>query len=143
MATRVLGSLALLAAGSVHLQQYLWLYSTIPTIGRLFLLHFAGSTLLGVGLLVPFERLLPRRGRIVADGLAAAAMLLAGVSLVLLAVAERRPLFGFMEPGFDPAAIQAARASEWATLALVGASLITRHLPFSSPRARRIREVIT
>ena len=70
-------------------------------------------------------------------------MLLAGVSLVLLAVAERRPLFGFMEPGFDPAAIQAARASEWATLALVGASLITRHLPFSSPRARRIREVIT
>ena len=52
-ATRFLGALSLLAVGAVHLQQYDYLYSTIPTIGTLFLLNFAGATVIGLGLLAP------------------------------------------------------------------------------------------
>src|SRR5947208_15332425 len=62
LTARVLGALSLLAVGAVHLQQYDDLYSAIPTIGTLFVLNFVAATLLGVGLLVPFE-LLWRRGR--------------------------------------------------------------------------------
>ena len=47
LAARYAGALALLAVGLVHLQQYLKLYSEIPTIGPLFLLNFAGATALG------------------------------------------------------------------------------------------------
>lgn len=43
-AARILGALSVLAVGAVHLQQYDYLYSTIPTIGTLFLLNFAGAT---------------------------------------------------------------------------------------------------
>ncbi|MCL6441374.1 MAG: hypothetical protein K6T27_07765, partial [Thermoleophilum sp.] len=59
---RALGALSLLAVGAVHLQQYLSLYSAIPTIGALFLLNFAGATAIGLGLLAPVERLLGRLG---------------------------------------------------------------------------------
>src|SRR5437867_4449622 len=57
---RALGALSLLAVGAVHLQQYVTLYSAIPTIGTLFVLNFAGATALGLGLLAPVERWLPR-----------------------------------------------------------------------------------
>jgi hypothetical protein len=42
---------------------------------------------------------------------AAGGLGLAAGSRVLLTVAERRPLFGFREPGYDPAAIAASRRS--------------------------------
>src|SRR5690242_15622547 len=58
LALRALGALAVLAVGAVHLQQYLWLYSAIPTIGTLFILNFAGATAVGIGLLAPVERVL-------------------------------------------------------------------------------------
>ena len=61
LTARMLGALSLLAVGAVHLQQYDDLYSAIPTIGTLFVLNFVAATVLGVGLLVPFE-LLWRRG---------------------------------------------------------------------------------
>src|SRR5262245_44828699 len=38
LAARVLGALALLAVGIIHLQQYVETYSEIPTIGPLFVL---------------------------------------------------------------------------------------------------------
>jgi hypothetical protein len=44
LAARVLGALSLLAVGAVHLQQYFELYSSIPTIGTLFLLNVVGAT---------------------------------------------------------------------------------------------------
>src|SRR5207253_7731525 len=50
---RTVGALSLLAVGAVHLQQYLTLYSAIPTIGTLFVLNFAGATAIGLGLLAP------------------------------------------------------------------------------------------
>jgi hypothetical protein len=49
---RVLGALALLAVGGVHLQQYVYDYfSVIPTIGPLFLVNFIAATALGLLLL--------------------------------------------------------------------------------------------
>ena len=55
-------ALAVLSVGSVHLQQYNFLYSSIPTIGTLFLLNFVGATAIGLGLLAPVERMLGRLG---------------------------------------------------------------------------------
>ena len=55
--TRALGGLALLAVGGVHFQQYRYeFYSSIPTIGPLFLATFVGATTLGLFLLVPIRR---------------------------------------------------------------------------------------
>ena len=51
-------------------------------------------------------------------------------------IAERRPLFGFMEPGYNPAAIRAAQVSEIAAVALLGVYLVARHVPVGSPRRR-------
>jgi hypothetical protein len=51
LGVRALGALAVLVVGAIHLQQYLKLYSAIPTIGTLFVLNFAGATAIGLGLL--------------------------------------------------------------------------------------------
>jgi len=136
LAARVLGALSLLAVGAVHLQQYEDLYSTIPTIGTLFVWNFVGATLLGLGLLLPFERLSRRWGALVVAALALGGIALAGVSYAFLLIAERRPLFGFMEPGYNPAAIHAAQISEIATVPLLGVYLVARHVAIGSPRRR-------
>lgn len=113
LAARLLGALAVLAVGAVHLQQYDYLYSAIPTIGTLFLLNFVGATAIGVGLLAPLESALGRRwGGLAVDGLAAAGIGLAATSFAFLAISEQTPLFGFMEPGYDPTAILASRVAE-------------------------------
>jgi hypothetical protein len=132
----VLGALSLLAVGAVHLHQYEGLYSAIPTIGTLFVLNFAGATVFGVGLLLPFERLSKRWGALVVAGLALGGIAVAAVSYVFLLIAERRPLFGFMEPGYNPAAIRAAQVSEIAAVALLGVYLAARHVPVRSPGRR-------
>jgi hypothetical protein len=126
LAPRVLGALATLAVGSVHLQQYFELYSAVPTIGTLFVLNFAGATVIGVALLAPIERVPGRLGRVAAPLLAVAAIGLAVSSFVFLLVSERTPLFGFMEPGYDPAGIAAARISEIATVVLLSGFLVAR-----------------
>jgi hypothetical protein len=140
LTARGLGALSLLAVGVVHLQQYDDLYSAIPTIGSLFVLNFIGATVLGVGLLVPIERLSRRWGALVVAGLALGGIALAVVSYVFLLIAERRPLFGFMEPGYSPAAIRAAQVSEIATVALLGVYLVARRVPFKSPNRRPATE---
>src|SRR5262245_46533495 len=81
LAVRVLGALAVLAVGIVHLQQYLKLYSAIPTIGTLFVLNFAGATAIAVGLLAPVQRLLGSRW----GGRALSLLALAGVGLAATA----------------------------------------------------------
>jgi hypothetical protein len=120
----VLGALATLAVGAVHLQQYSKLYSAVPTIGTLFVLNFAGATVLGVALLTPIERLAGRFGHIVVDLLALAAIGLAATAFVFLLISEHTGLFGFKEPGYDPTGIAAARISEIATVVLLGAFLV-------------------
>lgn len=136
VAARVLGALSLLAVGAVHLQQYEDLYSAIPTIGTLFVWNFVGATVLGLGLLVPFDRVSRRWGPRVVAVLALGGIAVAAVSYVFLLIAERRPLFGFMEPGYNPAAIRAAQVSEIATVALLGVFLVARHVPIGSPHRR-------
>jgi hypothetical protein len=118
LAARVLGALALLATGAVHLQQYLKLYSQIPTIGTLFVLNFAGATVIGIGLLVPIKR--------IAGLLALAGIALAATAFAFLLISEHTPLFGFMEPGYDPPAIAAARAAEVVTVLSLCTFLISK-----------------
>jgi hypothetical protein len=125
-ATRVLGALSVLAVGAVHLQQYLWLYSAVPTIGMLFILNFVVGVVIGLALLSPLERAAGRRG----PGLVVLIMLggiaLATVSFALLLVSEHVSLFGFREPGYDPPAIAASRGAEIAAVVFLGASLAAR-----------------
>jgi hypothetical protein len=128
LAARVLGALSLLAVGAVHLQQYLELYSDIPTIGTLFLLNFVGATVTGLGLLAPLERLRGPLGCALVTLLALAGVAQAATAFVFLYISERTPLFGFTEPGYDPAAILTARISEAATVVLLGAFLAARLL---------------
>src|SRR5262245_86179 len=125
-ALRVLGALSLLAVGAVHLQQYRYLYSAIPTIGTLFVLNFAGATALGLGLLLPLERLLGRWGRVAVTLLALGGVGLAASSFVGLLISERTPLFGFMEPGYAPPALMASRVAELVTVGLLGSFLLAR-----------------
>jgi hypothetical protein len=128
---------ALGLVGGVHLKEYLDGYADIETIGALFLLNFFSATLIAFGLLLPIERSLAHWvGRAVAarwGGVAITALALGGVgvsagSLVMLMIAERRPLFGFMEPGFHPEMILLARISEVATVLLLGAYLLAQPL---------------
>jgi hypothetical protein len=126
LGARVLGAVSLLAVGAVHLQQYFELYSEIPTIGTLFVLNFVGATIVGLALLAPVERLLGRVG-----GAALALLTLSGIgqaatAFVFLWISERTPLFGFMEPGYDPEAILAARIAEVATVIFLGAFAVAR-----------------
>jgi hypothetical protein len=117
-ALRTLGALSVLAVGAVHLQQYFSLYSSIPTIGTLFVLNFVGATVIGLGLLAPVERLYDRPPGVLPALLALGGIGLAATSFVFLLISERTPLFGFMEPGYDPTAILASRVAE--TLAVLG-----------------------
>jgi hypothetical protein len=126
LAVRGVGALSLLAVGAVHLQQYLYLYSAIPTIGTLFVLNFVGATAIGLGLLAPIERLLGRWGSAAVALLALGGVGLAATAFVSLLVSERTPLFGFMEPGYDPPAIMAARVAELVTVGLLGSFLLGR-----------------
>jgi hypothetical protein len=128
LGARVLGAVSLLAVGAVHLQQYFELYSDIPTIGTLFVLNFVGATVVGLSILAPVERLLGRFG-----GAALALLTLAGIAqaataFVFLWISERTPLFGFMEPGYDPDAILASRIAEVGTVVFLGAFAAARFL---------------
>jgi hypothetical protein len=126
LAVRVLGALSLLAVGAVHMQQFYSLYSTIPTIGTLFVLNFVGATAIGVGLLAPVERLLGRWGGPVLALLALGGVALAATAFVFLLISEHTPLFGFMEPGYDPPAILASRIAEAAAVLSLGSLLAAR-----------------
>lgn len=107
----------------------------VPTIGPLFLVNFAVATVLSVVLLAPVDRWVGRWGGALVALAAAGGLGLAAGSLVLLTVAERRPLFGFREPGYDPAAIAASRGAEVATVILLG--LYLAHLAGRAAAHRR------
>ena len=137
LAARLLGALALLSVGAVHLQQYQKLYSAVPTIGLLFLVNFAAATVLGIALLAPLARWAGRRGRALHALAAAGGMGLAAGSFVMLVVADHRPLFGFREPGYDPTAIAASRGAEIATVVLLGLYLGAQLLGGTARRRSR------
>lgn len=126
LAARWLGALALLAVGAVHLQQYFELYSSVPTIGTLFVLNFAAAAALGVALLAPIERWGGRWGGALLALATAGGVALAAVTFAMLAISESQPLFGFQEPGYDPVAIAASRVADVATVILLGGYLVVR-----------------
>lgn len=116
---RLIGALALLATGYIHIEQYYVAdYRVIPTIGTLFLLNFIGGTILGLYLLVP-NRGGVGRGRWLLDSLAAlSGWGLAAISLVALEISEHTPLFGFMEHGYRSAIVFAVVAEGVVVVAL-------------------------
>jgi hypothetical protein len=131
---RFLGALAVLGVGAVHLEAYTGPYSAIPTIGTLFVLNFVAATAIGLVLLAPLEHVAGAWAGVAVALVTAAGMVLAGVSYVMLFISERRPLFGFQEPGYDPAAISASRWLEVAAFALLGVSLLLRFATRSPAR---------
>ena len=135
LAARVLGALAVLAVGAVHLHEYEGLYSQIPTIGALFFLNFLGATAIGLGLLAPVERIAGRHGSALVILLALAGIALATVALAFLLISQHTALFGFKEPGYDPTGIDAARAAEVATVIFLVAFLVGR-LGLNAPMRR-------
>jgi hypothetical protein len=123
--TRTLGAVALLVIGGVHFQQYHYdFYSSIPTIGPLFLANFIAATALGVFLLSPF-RARGRRGRLLDQAAALAGVGLAASGFVALMISEHTPLFGFKEHGYR-FAIVLALASEALAVALLSLFLARR-----------------
>lgn len=115
---RMLGAVAVLVVGGVHLQQYLAGYHTIHVIGTLFLLNFIGATLIGLGLLVPMARLRSAQPLLALGGIG-----LAATSIVFLFISEHQPLFGFQESGYRTA-ILVALAAEAAAVVALGAYLV-------------------
>lgn len=117
---RVLGALAVLAVGAVHLQQYAGSgYNAVPTIGPLFLLNGIAAGIIGVALLLPLERWMSARSSDAAVGiLAVGAVAIAIGALIALFISEASSLFGFSEHGYD-SAIVTAIAAEAATILLL------------------------
>jgi hypothetical protein len=98
---RLIGALALLATGAIHLEQYIVAdYRVIPTIGPLFLLSFIAGTVLGVYLLIPARASAGRVRRVVDSFAAISGWAVAAGALVALLISEHTPLFGFMEHGY-------------------------------------------
>jgi hypothetical protein len=133
-AARYLGALSILVVGAVHAQQYYQAYfSVVPVIGRLFLLSFVGSAVVGAVLLAPVRRL----GRNAADlilGLAAlGAIGIALGSLVSLLVSEYTPLFGFMESGYRLAIVIAIVSDVTTTVFLAVFLLLVARSRLRSP----------
>ncbi len=112
---RLLGAVALLAVGYVHLKEYRGGYSGIPTIGTLFLLNAISAAAVAVALLAPMARLRHADPLLALSGVAISLGALVG-----LLVSEQTPLLGFMESGYRTVIIQAIAAEAIAAIALVG-----------------------
>ena len=140
-AARLLGALSILGVGAVHLQQYSSNgYSTVPTIGTLFLLNAISAGVVGFALLLPLERLLGRRRGDAAVGiLALAGVAIAVGSLVALFISETGTLFGFSEGGYRTVIDIAIAVEALATVSLtpVAAVSIRRALARKPRRPRR------
>jgi hypothetical protein len=114
-ALRTIGAIAVLVVGAVHLEQYFVVhFDVVPIIGPLFVLNFAGATLIGLGLLVPGARM-----RLVHLLLALGGIGLAATSFVFLFVSEHQPLFGFQDYGYRAAIVVALAAEAIAVVSLV------------------------
>ena len=96
-----LGALGVLATGIDHIEQYsVDNYSTVPTIGTLFLLNFIASAVLTIGLIAPLDRVAGRYADAVRALFAVGGIGLGVLSLVGLFVSETSGLFGFVEHGY-------------------------------------------
>ena len=113
---RTLGAIAVLVVGAVHLEQYFAEhFNVVPVIGPLFVLNFAGATLIGLGLLVPGSRMRPLHLLLALGGIG-----LAATAFVFLFVSEHQPLFGFQDYGFRTEIVLALAAEAAAVVMLLG-----------------------
>jgi hypothetical protein len=118
LALRV-GALAVLATGVDHLDEYAANnFSTVPTIGTLFLLNFIAATVVGVGLLLPLGRMAKRFADSLRALLALSGIGIAATSLIGLWISESSSLFGFTDYGFRPMIVVAIVAEATAIVAL-------------------------
>ena len=119
-ASRYLGALAVLATGVAHIEQYsVDNYSTVPTIGTLFLLNFIAAIVIAVGLIAPLQRVTGRYTDVVRAALAVGGIGLGVGSLAGLFVSETTGLFGFVEHGYRMAIVVAIVVEVAATVFLV------------------------
>jgi hypothetical protein len=131
--TLAAGALGVLATGADHLYEYSANeFSTVPTIGTLFLLNFIAATVIGVGLLVPLGRLGARLAIPIKSLLALAGIGLAVSSLIGLWISETSGLFGFMDHGFRTTIIVAIASEAAAALSL------SAYLALSGMHGRRL-----
>lgn len=135
-AFRYLGALAVLATGVAHIEQYsVDNYSTVPTIGTLFLLNFIAAIVIAAGLIAPVRRVTGRYGDTILALLAVCGIGLAVGSLVGLFVSETTGLFGFVEHGYRMA-IVVAIAVEVAATVLLFAFLVANGTGLQKIRTR-------
>ena len=128
------GAFALLATGADHLDEYTAnQFSTVPTIGTLFLLNFIAATLIGVGLLLPLGRIARRFATRVRTLLALSGIAIAGSSLIGLWISESSSLFGFTDYGFRPTIVSAIVAESIAIVAL-SAYIVLARVRIPTPR---------
>ena len=119
-AFRYLGALAVLATGVAHIEQYsVDNYSTVPTIGTLFLLNFIAAIVIAVGLIAPLRRVTGRYTDAIRAVLAVGGVGLAVGSLAALFVSETTGLFGFVEHGYRMAIVVAIAVEVAATAFLL------------------------
>jgi hypothetical protein len=118
-ASRYLGALAVLATGVAHIEQYsVDNYSTVPTIGTLFLLNFVAAVVIAVGLIAPLRRVTGSFTDAIRAVLAVGGIGLGVLSLAALFVSEGSGLFGFVEHGYRMAIVVAIVAEAAAILFL-------------------------
>lgn len=126
---RLIAAVSLFAVGAVHIQQYsVENYSTVPTIGPLFLVNFIGGTVLGLYFLIPAG---PRAGRwrlLIDTGAALTGCMVAGGALIGLLISEHTPLFGFMEHGYRFAIVFAIVSEGVAVVALTVFLVLNRRM---------------
>jgi hypothetical protein len=128
----VAGALAVIATGADHLEEYtVNQFSTVPTIGPLFLLNFIAATIVGIALLLPWRRITTRHAPVIQAVLALSGIGIAASSLIGLWISETSSLFGFSDHGYRPA-IVAAIAAEAAAVVTLSA-----YLALVGPRLRR------
>jgi hypothetical protein len=115
-ASRYLGALAVLSTGVAHIEQYsVDNYSTVPTIGTLFLLNFVAAIVIAVGLIAPLRRYTDAVRAVFAVG----GIGLGVGSLAGLFVSETTGLLGFVEHGYRMAIVVAIAVEVAATVFLV------------------------
>lgn len=116
----VVGAAGVLATGADHLDEYAANgFSTVPTIGTLFLLNFVAATAVGAGLLLPLRWITPRFAEPVRALLALGGIGIAATSLIGLWISESSSLFGFTDYGFRPTIAAAVVAEGTAIVALI------------------------
>ncbi len=129
---RFVGAGLVLANGAIHLLRWSDGYSSIPTIGELFLVNAVAATVIAVALVVRPSRLVQAGAVVFSIG-----------TLTALAIATADMLFEFTETTGD-AYVQAAVVVEAAAVVVVGAALVRRLLAdgvtvgLRSRRGRRV-----